>query len=94
MPILDILKECAINVYKNTNDLIGTVEGQEKFGIGAGGDCDGQVLVMHDMLGINTEFKPRFLRKYLNMHEQVTGAVQKYISDIKSGEFPNESEQY
>jgi 3-methyl-2-oxobutanoate hydroxymethyltransferase len=63
-------------------------------GIGAGHGCDGQVLVMHDMLGINTEFKPRFLRKYLNMHEQVTGAVQKYISDIKSGEFPNESEQY
>ncbi|HSB91754.1 MAG TPA: 3-methyl-2-oxobutanoate hydroxymethyltransferase [Flavitalea sp.] len=63
-------------------------------GIGAGHGCDGQVLVMHDMLGINTEFKPRFLRKYLNLHEQVTGAVQQYISDIKTGDFPNDSEQY
>ncbi len=63
-------------------------------GIGAGNGCDGQVLVMHDMLGINTEFKPRFLRQYLNMSEQVTGAVQKYILDIKSGDFPNENEQY
>lgn len=63
-------------------------------GIGAGGACDGQVLVMHDMLGINTEFKPRFLRQYLNMNEQVTGAVQQYIADVKSGDFPNEKEQY
>ncbi|MCE3283727.1 MAG: panB, partial [Chitinophagaceae bacterium] len=63
-------------------------------GIGAGKDCDGQVLVMHDMLGINTEFKPRFLRQYLNMHEQVTGAVQKYIQDIKQHDFPNEQESY
>lgn len=63
-------------------------------GIGAGQYCDGQVLVMHDMLGINTEFKPRFLRQYLNMHEQVTGAVQKYIGDVKSSDFPNENEQY
>ena len=63
-------------------------------GIGAGNYCDGQVLVMHDMLGINTEFKPRFLRQYLNLHEEVTGAIQKYIGDIKSKDFPNESEQY
>lgn len=63
-------------------------------GIGAGNGCDGQVLVMHDMLGINTEFKPRFLRTYLNMYEQITGAVQNYIGDIKSGDFPNEKEQY
>jgi len=63
-------------------------------GIGAGPHCDGQVLVMHDMLGINTEFKPRFLRQYLNMHEQITGAVQQYIGDVKSGDFPNEKEQY
>ncbi len=63
-------------------------------GIGAGMHCDGQVLVMHDMLGINTEFKPRFLRTYLNLAEQVTGAVKKYITDIKSKDFPNESEQY
>lgn len=63
-------------------------------GIGAGNDCDGQVLVMHDMLGINTEFKPRFLRQYLNLHEQITSAVQQYISDVKSGDFPNENESY
>ena len=56
--------------------------------------CDGQVLVMHDMLGINTEFKPRFLRQYLNIHEQAIAAVQKYIADVKSRDFPNESEQY
>lgn len=63
-------------------------------GIGAGGHCDGQVLVMHDMLGINVEFKPRFLRQYLNMYEQVDGAVKQYIADVKSKDFPNEQEQY
>lgn len=63
-------------------------------GIGAGHFCDGQVLVMHDMLGINTEFKPRFLRQYLNMHEQITGAVQQYINDVKTGNFPSDAEQY
>lgn len=63
-------------------------------GIGAGPYCSGQVLVMHDMLGINTEFKPRFLRRYLNLDEQITGAVQQYINDVKSGDFPNNSESY
>jgi 3-methyl-2-oxobutanoate hydroxymethyltransferase len=63
-------------------------------GIGAGNYCNGQVLVMHDMLGINTEFKPRFLRQYLNMFQQITGAVQQYVADIKSGDFPNENESY
>ncbi|MEP6626945.1 MAG: 3-methyl-2-oxobutanoate hydroxymethyltransferase [Ginsengibacter sp.] len=63
-------------------------------GIGAGNGCDGQVLVMHDMLGINTEFKPRFLRTYLNLHEQITGAVKQYITDVKSKDFPNGQEQY
>jgi 3-methyl-2-oxobutanoate hydroxymethyltransferase len=63
-------------------------------GIGAGKYCDGQVLVMHDMLGLNVEFKPRFLRQYLNLNEQVTGAVRKYINDVKSVDFPNEQEQY
>lgn len=63
-------------------------------GIGAGNFCDGQVLVMHDMLGINNEFNPRFLRKYANLHEQITGAVKSYITDVKSGDFPNESESY
>lgn len=63
-------------------------------GIGAGRHCDGQVLVMHDLLGINTEFKPRFLRQYLNLHEQVTNAVRHYIKDVKDRDFPNEQEQY
>lgn len=63
-------------------------------GIGAGKFCDGQVLVMHDMLGINTEFKPRFLRQYLNLNKQITGAVQQYIKDVKQKDFPNDSEQY
>lgn len=63
-------------------------------GIGAGKHCDGQVLVMHDMLGINTEFKPRFLRQYLNLNEQITGAVQHYIRDVKSNDFPSDQEQY
>ncbi|MBM3415589.1 MAG: 3-methyl-2-oxobutanoate hydroxymethyltransferase [Bacteroidetes bacterium] len=63
-------------------------------GIGAGADCDGQVLVMHDMLGINTEFKPRFLRQYLNIHELSSAAVKQYIRDVKEKSFPNEKEQY
>jgi|SRR5882757_5506228 len=63
-------------------------------GIGAGGSCDGQVLVMHDLLGINTAFKPRFLRQYLNLNEPITNAVKQYISDVKSKDFPNEQEQY
>jgi len=63
-------------------------------GIGAGKYCDGQVLVMHDMLGINTEFKPRFLRQYLNLYEQVTDAVKNYVKDVKKKDFPNDSEQY
>lgn len=63
-------------------------------GIGAGRHCDGQVLVMHDLLGINTEFKPRFLRQYLNLHPQITAAVQQYIKDVKTNDFPNEQEQY
>jgi 3-methyl-2-oxobutanoate hydroxymethyltransferase len=63
-------------------------------GIGAGADCDGQVLVMHDMLGINTEFKPRFLRQYLNLQQQINEAVKQYIADVKAKSFPNDKEQY
>lgn len=63
-------------------------------GIGAGGGVDGQVLVMHDMLGINVDFNPRFIRKYANLHEVVDGAVKNYIADVQSGNFPNEKEQY
>lgn len=63
-------------------------------GIGAGGGVDGQVLVLHDMLGINTEFKPRFLRSYLNLQEQITGAIGNYVQDVKSKDFPNAGESY
>lgn len=63
-------------------------------GIGAGGGTDGQVLVIHDMLGINKGFTPRFLRKYASLHEIMTEAVSHYIEDVKSCDFPNESEQY
>lgn len=63
-------------------------------GIGAGAEVDGQVLVMHDMLGINQDFNPRFLRRYLNLYEDIGTAVKQYISDIKSRDFPNDQEQY
>ena len=63
-------------------------------GIGAGGGVDGQVLVVHDMLGINQEFSPRFLRRYHNLYAEITGAVKNYIQDVKSQDFPNEREQY
>jgi 3-methyl-2-oxobutanoate hydroxymethyltransferase len=63
-------------------------------GIGAGGGVDGQVLVMHDMLGITQEFSPRFLRRYHNLYQEMLGAFNAYISDVKSGDFPNEKEQY
>lgn len=63
-------------------------------GIGAGANCDGQVLVVHDMLGMTHEFKPKFLRQYLNLYDEITNAVQKYVSDVKNVDFPNENEQY
>lgn len=63
-------------------------------GIGAGKHVDGQVLVMHDLLGINKDFKPRFLRRYLNLYETILGASRQYISDVKSKDFPNDNEQY
>jgi len=63
-------------------------------GIGAGAKVDGQVLVLHDLLGINKGFEPRFLRRYLNLYDQIKGAVGKYIEDVKSGGFPNDQEQY
>ena len=63
-------------------------------GIGAGNGVDGQVLVLHDMLGMNHEFNPRFLRRYLNLYDDITGAVQNYVSDVKAKNFPNEKEQY
>lgn len=63
-------------------------------GIGAGAGCDGQVLVIHDMLGINKGFSPRFLRRYADLHTVMTGAVEQYVRDVKECDFPNEKEQY
>lgn len=63
-------------------------------GIGAGGGVDGQVLVMHDMLGINKNFSPRFLRRYANLYDDIHDAVQQYVSDVKTADFPSEDEQY
>ena len=63
-------------------------------GIGAGHEVDGQVLVLHDMLGITTEFSPRFLRRYHNLSVEIKGSVQNYINDVRSSDFPNEKEQY
>lgn len=63
-------------------------------GIGAGVGCDGQVLVIHDMLGMNKDFSPRFLRRYADLHSVMTGAVQNYIKDVKNKDFPNTEEQY
>ena len=78
--------------------VLGTRVSQEMeiptIGIGAGGGTDGQVLVIHDMLGINQEFSPPFLRRYHTLYAEMTGAVGNYINDVKSGNFPNEREQY
>jgi len=63
-------------------------------GIGAGGDCDGQVLVVHDMLGLSKDFHPRFIRRYLNLFDDMTGAVTQYVADVKSRDFPSKDEQY
>ena len=63
-------------------------------GIGAGHEVDGQVLVLHDMLGITQKFSPRFLRRYHNLSEEIKGSVQSYIKDVKTVEFPNDKEQY
>ncbi|MBC7845431.1 MAG: 3-methyl-2-oxobutanoate hydroxymethyltransferase [Flavobacterium sp.] len=63
-------------------------------GIGAGVGVDGQVLVIHDMLGMNNEFSPRFLRRYMNLYEGMTTAIGQYVADVKSSDFPNEKEQY
>jgi len=63
-------------------------------GIGAGAEVDGQVLVLHDMLGITQEFSPRFLRRYHNLYQEIGGAVRSYIADVRSRDFPNEKEQY
>ena len=63
-------------------------------GIGAGSDVDGQVLVLHDMIGMTHEFNPRFLRRYMNLFESMTNAISQYVNDVKSSDFPNADEQY
>jgi 3-methyl-2-oxobutanoate hydroxymethyltransferase len=63
-------------------------------GIGAGSDVDGQVLVIHDLIGLTNEFNPRFLRRYMNLYEDMKKAIENYVSDVKSVDFPNQNEQY
>jgi 3-methyl-2-oxobutanoate hydroxymethyltransferase len=63
-------------------------------GIGAGPDVDGQVLVLHDLLGITMDFSPRFLRRYLNLSESIDGALKQYCDDVRSGDFPSDEESY
>ena len=78
----ELAKEVAINI---STPIIG---------IGAGNKVDGQVLVLHDMLGMTKEFSPRFLRRYLDLDNQISSAIKSYSSDVKSGNFPNKDEQY
>ena len=85
-----VLEKIPAELAKEVTENIGI----PTIGIGAGKYCDGQVLVMHDMLGINTEFKPRFLRQYLNLYNDVTNAVEQYVKDVKSNDFPSDSESY
>lgn len=85
-----VLEKIPANLAKEVSDslIIPTI------GIGAGQHCGGQVLVIHDMLGINKEFKPRFLRQYANLAEIMNDAVKSYVSDVKAKDFPNDKEQY
>lgn len=95
-----ILQEagCFALVLEKIPAALGTRVAQELkipvIGIGAGGGVDGQVLVMHDVLGITKSFSPRFLRRYLNLYEQIFDASKQYIDDVKQRDFPNENEQY
>ncbi len=96
----EILQEagCFAIVLEKIPATLGTQVAQQLkipvIGIGAGGGVDGQVLVMHDMLGLNKEFSPRFLRRYAALYDTVKGAVETYIKDVKAKDFPNEQEQY
>lgn len=87
----------SIVLEKIPANLAKTVAGEVKIpviGIGAGSSVDGQVLVLHDMLGLTHEFNPRFLRRYMNLYDDIKDAVGKYIKDVKSVDFPNENERY
>lgn len=86
-----------IVLEKIPSDLAGKVSAAisiPTIGIGAGPDCDGQVLVLHDMLGITTDFSPRFLRRYLDLENQIEDAVKRYCDDVRSGDFPKQEESY
>ncbi len=85
-----VLEKIPADLAKKVTELVSI----PVIGIGAGPHVDGQVLVTHDMLGITHEFNPRFLRRYLNLYEEMGNAFKSYIDDVKSGDFPNEKEQY
>lgn len=95
--LLEELGCFAIVLEKIPADLANKVAQQVKIpiiGIGAGAQVDGQVLVLHDMLGMNKDFSPRFLRRYADLDQVISNAVRNYTTDVKSGDFPNEKEQY
>ncbi|NBC65465.1 MAG: 3-methyl-2-oxobutanoate hydroxymethyltransferase [Bacteroidetes bacterium] len=85
-----VLEKIPADLAKKVTDSVSV----PTIGIGAGPQCDGQVLVIHDMLGLNKDFSPRFLRRYEDLHSKMTDAVTHYIKDVKSGDFPNADEQY
>ena len=95
--LLQAIGCCSIVLEKIPAGLAGKVTAElaiPTIGIGAGAQVDGQVLVMHDMLGLNKGFSPRFLRRYANLFDEITHAVQQYINDVKSTDFPSEEESY
>jgi len=85
-----VLEKIPAKVSKKVTDSVSA----PIIGIGAGSDVDGQVLVTHDLVGLNSDFNPRFLRRYVNLDEIMTNAIQTYIKDVKSLDFPNKNEQY
>lgn len=95
--LLEEIGCCSIVLEKIPAELAGKVTAEldiPTIGIGAGAQVDGQVLVMHDMLGLNKGFSPRFLRRYANLYDEITVAVQKYVNDVKSSDFPSAEESY
>jgi len=85
-----VLEKIPAHLAKRVTESVGI----PTIGIGAGPEVDGQVLVLHDMLGINKDFSPRFLRRYMNFYDQMTLAIQNYIEDVKTLDFPNDNERY
>ncbi|WP_407405751.1 3-methyl-2-oxobutanoate hydroxymethyltransferase [Chryseobacterium sp.] len=85
-----VLEKIPANLAKKVSESVAI----PTIGIGAGQDCDGQVLVYHDMVGMNKGFSPKFLRRYLDLHTEITGAVSQYVRDVKDANFPNTNESY